>query len=203
MNTLVFAVVPEQYAAFFCEDAKRSGSGNIVCFSGRGTAEKVLLQRLGLGAGKKTALCFLAPEKVFTETAVLWKHRAAAHKDCIGIACSILTERKNMTEKTKYELICIVVNAGCAEQAMQAARKAGAPGGTIVDAKGTGTEQDLNFFGIPVAREKEIVLIVAENAFVPAITEAVKKLPCFTKPASTFVCTLPASDCFHLGTPCA
>ncbi len=89
MNTLVFAVVPEQYAAFFCEDAKRSGSGNIVCFSGRGTAEKVLLQRLGLGAGKKTALCFLAPEKVFAETAVLWKHRAAAYKDCIGIACGI------------------------------------------------------------------------------------------------------------------
>ena len=82
---------------------------------------------------------------------------------------------------------------------MQAARKAGAPGGTIIDAKGTGTEQDMNFFGIQITPEKEVVLIASDAETSVRITEAVQKLACFQNPGSGMICSLPVDSFFHLG----
>lgn len=106
-----------------------------------------------------------------------------------------------MAQKTAHTLICIIVNSGYGETVMQAARKAGAPGGTIIDAKGTGTKQDMNFFGIEIIREKETVLIVTETEAAAGICDAVKKLPCFEKNGSGIIVTLAADSCFHLGAP--
>lgn len=47
------------------------------------------------------------------------------------------TEQK---EKSTMELIIVICNKGYTEDVMEAARKAGAGGGTILHAKGTGTE---------------------------------------------------------------
>ncbi|MGI5077744.1 P-II family nitrogen regulator [Treponema maltophilum] len=105
-----------------------------------------------------------------------------------------------MSRKSDHTLICVIVKSGYGEAVMQAARKAGAPGGTIIDARGTGTEQDMNFFGIQIVPEKEAVLIVAETKTADAITEAVKKLPHFGKPDSGILCTFAVESCFHLGT---
>ena len=105
-----------------------------------------------------------------------------------------------MSRKSDHTLICVIVKSGYGEAVMQAARKAGAPGGTIIDARGTGTEQDMNFFGIQIVPEKEAVLIVAETKTSDAISESIKKLPYFGKPDSGILCTFAAESCFHLGT---
>ena len=66
-------------------------------------------------------------------------------------------------EKTEYNktLIISIVNKGFKESVMEAARGAGATGGTIVKAGGTGADI-AKVLGITLSEEKEIVFIVSE-----------------------------------------
>ena len=66
-----------------------------------------------------------------------------------------------MSIKTDYELIFVVANEGYSDKIMDAARSAGAGGGTVIKAKGTGAEYTEKFFGFSIASEKEIHLLVA------------------------------------------
>ncbi len=63
----------------------------------------------------------------------------------------------------KYDLIITVINRGFADEVMAAARKAGAFGGTVINGRGTGSDQLQKFFGSVVQPEKELVLILAER----------------------------------------
>jgi hypothetical protein len=53
-----------------------------------------------------------------------------------------------MNTSAKHELISIILNTGYADDVMAAARAAGAPEGTSINARGTGTEEDVKFFGL-------------------------------------------------------
>ena len=48
---------------------------------------------------------------------------------------------------TTYELVIVIANQGYIEMVMDAARGAGAYGGTVIHAKGTGMEQAEKFMG--------------------------------------------------------
>ncbi|MCC8189036.1 MAG: hypothetical protein LIP77_00155 [Planctomycetes bacterium] len=51
-------------------------------------------------------------------------------------------EDRSETMDSGYTLITVIVNAGYGESVMAAARQAGASGGTILNARGTGTAED-------------------------------------------------------------
>ena len=57
----------------------------------------------------------------------------------------------------EHELIIAVLNAGYSDAVMDAARTAGAGGGTVLHARGTGTKQAEKFFGVSLAEEKDIL----------------------------------------------
>ena len=59
-----------------------------------------------------------------------------------------------------HECILCIVNAGFSEEVMDAAKSAGARGGTVLHARGTGAREAETFFGITVQEEKEIVMIL-------------------------------------------
>lgn len=73
----------------------------------------------------------------------------------------------------KFELIVTIVNRGFAEDVMSAAKRAGASGGTIINARGTGTHEQRKFFGTVIEPEKEMVLILTEHDLRNGIMEAV------------------------------
>ena len=50
----------------------------------------------------------------------------------------------------EYEVIFCVVNAGFSETAMDAAKKCGAKGGTVIHARGTANTESEKIFGITV-----------------------------------------------------
>ena len=64
---------------------------------------------------------------------------------------------------TEQELLVVIANQGYNEQVMDAAREAGARGGTVIHARGTGQNQAERFLGISLASEKDVVLIVAPS----------------------------------------
>lgn len=75
----------------------------------------------------------------------------------------------------RYSLIIIIVRRGFADVVMDAARTAGARGGTILNARGTGTSDTGTFLGVAIEPEKEMVLILTERDIRSAILKAVNK----------------------------
>lgn len=63
-------------------------------------------------------------------------------------------------EKYKNELVVCVVNAGFSQNVMEAARAAGARGGTVLRARGSANPEAEEFFNISIQPDKELVLIV-------------------------------------------
>lgn len=73
----------------------------------------------------------------------------------------------------EYELIVVVLNAGYADLAMDAAREAGAGGGTVLHAKGTGSARGEKFFSVRFADEKDMLYIVAHKSEKAAVMKAI------------------------------
>ena len=78
-------------------------------------------------------------------------------------------------------LITFIVSHGDAYDVMTVAREAGARGGTILNAHGTVRESDVEFFGMTLGSEKEMLIIVAEKDSAENILNAVKELSVFKK----------------------
>ncbi len=77
--------------------------------------------------------------------------------------------------KNEHELIIAIVNSGFSDQLMDAARGAGAKGGTVLDARGTAREEAETLFHISFHPEKEVVLILASVQIKDAILHAIYK----------------------------
>ena len=73
----------------------------------------------------------------------------------------------------EYELIVVVINAGFADTVMDAARDAGAGGGTVLHAKGTSNMRGEKFFNMRFADEKDMVYIIAHKSEKAAVMKAV------------------------------
>lgn len=103
-------------------------------------------------------------------------------------------EEESVLKNTIYELIVVVANQGYIELVMDAARGAGAYGGTVIHAKGTGMEQAEKFMGVSLAAEKEMIFIVAKKEQKNDIMKAVMEQAGMESEAKAIVFSLPVTD---------
>lgn len=92
------------------------------------------------------------------------------------------------------ELIVVIMNEGYSDTVMDAARSAGAGGGTVLHAKGTGASMAKTFFGVTLASEKDMVYIVATAKQKTAIMQAIARQAGTATPAGAFCFSLPISS---------
>ncbi len=76
---------------------------------------------------------------------------------------------------TKYEMICCIVNNGFSETVMDAARSAGARGGTIVHARGAAVKEAQERFGIFIQPEKDLVIMLVPEEIREAVLHKIYK----------------------------
>lgn len=182
---------------------------------GRGTATTEILDCLGLEATEKAVLLCLAPRSadlVRRAARELWLEApgrgilvtvpvdgigGAAARDCL-IQPQEETEEGTMVEEKNgppaYELLVVITNQGCTDQVMDAARGAGAAGGTSLHAKGTGTELARKFLGVSIAAEKELVLIVTREETRKPIMKAIMEQAGSRTKAQSLVFSLPVDE---------
>ena len=98
----------------------------------------------------------------------------------------------------RYELIVIVANEGRTDQAMNAARAAGATGGTVLHGKGTGS-QNKKFYNVSIAAEKEVILMVAPSDRKAAIMQSVLHHAGPDSDAGAVLFSLPVSEVAGFG----
>lgn len=76
-------------------------------------------------------------------------------------------------DKNEYSMVLAIVNKGNTDLVMEAARKAGAKGGTIAVARGTGNPELAKEYGIVIQPEKEMVFIVVPKSMKDKVMKAV------------------------------
>lgn len=106
-------------------------------------------------------------------------------------------KRKSEEEKVmqaKYELIVAVCEKGGVDLVMDAARAAGAAGGTVVRAKGTGAKYADKFFGMTLAEEKEMIYIISSLKAKKPIMRAIMQNAGLESKAHAVVFSLPVTD---------
>lgn len=74
--------------------------------------------------------------------------------------------------KMKYQVIFCIVNAGFSDVVMDAARAAGARGGTVIHARGTANQEAEKYFRITVQPEKDMVMILVTENIKDAVLHA-------------------------------
>ena len=95
--------------------------------------------------------------------------------------------------QSTQELIVAIYEKGYTDMVMDAAREAGAAGGTTIRAKGTGAGAQ-KFFGLSLAEEKEMVLIVSSNSNKKDIMKAIMQNAGMDSKAHALVFCLPVTD---------
>jgi nitrogen regulatory protein PII len=95
---------------------------------------------------------------------------------------------------TEYSLILTIVNRGYAELVMDAAREAGARGGTVLYARGTGIHAAEKFMNIEIQPEKEIVMTIVSRSAVRMIMHAILEAGGLRTKARGISFTLPVTD---------
>ena len=103
-------------------------------------------------------------------------------------------EVSKMEIKFENELIIAVTKRGYTDNVMAVAREAGARGGTVIHARGTGDESSEQLFGTTVGAEKEMIFIVVERKDKNNVMNAIMEKAGINSDAQTFLFTLPVID---------
>lgn len=181
---------------------------------GRGTATDETMDLLGLDSSEK-AVCFsFVTDTLWTAVKKVLERRIRIDVPGVGIAFTVplssvggrrelmfLTEdqdfskeEESVLKETEHQLLIAVANQGYNQTVMDAARLAGAAGGTVIHAKGTGMERAERFFGFFLASEKDVIFIVSRTEGKNAIMKSIMEQAGPSTKAGAIVFSLPVTD---------
>ncbi|MFQ9800523.1 MAG: hypothetical protein ACLR23_18200 [Clostridia bacterium] len=189
---------------------------HLVCL-GLGTASSEILDWFGLGETDKDVVLTLASSQKVSAMLSIFSDELQIKRPGKGIAFSIplsgiagsllqaLSEEStplekegtSMEESIKFELVIAVVNPGYCDQAVSAARGAGATGGTAIHARDVSHESAENFWHLHSAGE-EIVAILIKKEIKQAVMQAVNLAVGAKTPAKGLIFALPVDDLIGL-----
>ena len=193
-----------EFAAWYQEQ----GIPLVLTALGSGTATTEILDCLGLEATEKAVLFCVAPHSpqlVRRAEKALWLDvpgrgiLMTVPVSSIGGAAArdyLLQQEaeKSMEKEITHELLVVITNQGHTDMVMDAARAAGATGGTAVHAKGTGTELAKKFFGVSIAAEKELIFILSAAETRKPIMKAIMEKAGMQTDAQALAFSLPVTD---------
>ena len=102
---------------------------------------------------------------------------------------------KNENEnEISHDLIIAVVNQGYSDEVVNSAREAGASGGTVINARAQAHEGVVNFFGISVQAEKEVILMLVDREQKLSMMQMLSQTHGLNSKANGIVFSLPVDD---------
>lgn len=181
---------------------------------GEGTARGDILDYLGLEASEKMVIFNFVQQHDWMLTKKDLQRKLQIDAPGEGIAFLVplssiggkrtlqfLLDRQELPESeestlkdTTYELIVAIADQENLEMMMDAARGAGAYGGTVIHAKGTGMEYAEKYLGVTIAAEKAMIFIVTKKDQKNSIMKAIMEQAGMQTPAKTIVFSLPVTD---------
>ena len=184
---------------------------------GRGTATKSMLEMLGIVGTKERRVVMTVADKERTSRLIEEERRqlyidAPGHGIIVAVPIKSVGGGKTLsylsgghstggqpTLNYDYELILAIAHEGYTDAVMDAARAAGARGGTVLHGKGTGSKDAEKFFRVSIAQEKELILIVAKSDEKTAIMRSIIANAGVNTEAGAVVISLPVTEVAGFG----
>lgn len=187
--------------------------------AGRGTAASHLLDTLGFGTTERDVVLTFAPRETVGQLMYHLRDENRPKLGAQGIAFSLNLSGMSailalclsrleemdpersaclMQQSDGHSLILVSVNQGYTDAVMDAARAAGARGGTILRARWAGSGEVEKFVGITLQAERELVAILAHNRERNAIMEAIDQAHGLRTGAQATVISLPIDQAARL-----
>ena len=197
-------------------------NGIPLCFEARakGTAPSELLDAIGLGGTTRVLTAGLLPRANVPAVFGAINKALSYHKRGAGIAVTLpltgvqnsilqltapadcagpTAEKEEHTMKDHpYALLWVSVKAGHGDEAVDAARKAGARGGTVLKGSRRSTEEASSFLGISIREEQDFVMIVVPQEQKSAVMQAVTAACGLNTPAHGVIAALPVDEVMGL-----
>ncbi len=216
MNYIISITSPEALPVLedICENI---GLKMNVTLHGHGTAVQSMLDLLGIESNEKRIVLSVATQEKTKALIAAQTQRLHIGVPGHGIVIAVpiksigggktvayLTGDESNAKYTPpasfaYELIVVIASEGNTDLVMNAARSAGARGGTVLHGKGTGAMGDVKFHNISIAHEKEVILIVSSSEHKSDIMRAILKKAGPDTPAQAIVFSVPASEVAGFG----
>jgi len=169
--------------------AKENGISGGTILLGKGTVKNSILELLELSEIRKEIVIMLAEHSIADKFLEKLNKKYKLDKPNHGIAfsssvfnilgtklCKFSGIRKNGgVEYAMYNAIYVIVDKGKADSVIKAAKKAGARGGTIINARGSGIHETSKLFSMEIEPEKEFVLILADSSLTDNITSTINR----------------------------
>lgn len=213
LNFLV-TIISRDRLAEFVRLYREHGAETGLITLGQGTASSDVLNYFGLESAEKAVSFSFVTDSVWKAVKRDLERRIRIDVPGTGIAFTIpmssvggakelafLTQGQAFTageetvlKNTEKELLVVVGNQGYSDMIMDAAREAGAAGGTVIHARGTGMEKAEQFLGISLASEKDVILIVTKTEKKNAIMRSVMEKAGMNSKAKAIVFSLPVTD---------
>ncbi len=210
MNTMISIMNPK-YSDRMAELCSAMNIPITMTLYGSGTATRTMLNVLGVESLEKRIFITVADDKLSTALIQAERRYLAIDAPGNGIVISVPVKsvgggetlafiNQNNPEKKKppellpdYELVLAIANEGFTDAVMDAAREAGASGGTVIHAKGTGSKNARKFYSVSLASEKEVVMIVAKASDKAAIMRNIVEKAGVETEANAIVFSLPVN----------
>ena len=188
-----------------------------IVFHGRGTAIKSMLDLLGIESHERRVFIAIADGE--KSKRYIEEQKKKLHLGVPGHGITVAVPVKSVgggqavnylngsstgakytrPEKFDYELVMAIANAGTTDIVMNAARAAGARGGTVIRGKGTGSGAAQKFHHISIADEKEVILIVVAAEIKTAVMYSILEKAGPASEAGALVFSLPVSEAAGFG----
>ncbi|WP_407426678.1 P-II family nitrogen regulator [Treponema sp.] len=208
---LIISVVPHDKGEKLTKAALKAGSGGGSVLMGRSLAKSNLGAILGTGETTKDLIYMVVDstksQSVINAIIEETKNEKKGFGELFTLNVDSLmkawnfSQGDNMMEQNanSCDMISVIVNKGYADDVMFAARKAGATGGTVINARGTAREDDEKFFGVHIVPEKDMLIIVVESSKKQAVLNAIQEVKCLKEPGMGIAFSSPAGDFTLLG----
>ena len=211
MNAMISIMNPK-YSERMTEQCRDLNIPIAMELFGHGTATRSMLNVLGAESLEKRIFITVADDRSSAGLIRAERRYLAIDAPGNGIVISVPVKsvgggetlafiNQNNPEKKRppellpnYELVLAIANEGTTDAVMDAARAAGASGGTVVHAKGTGSRDAEKFLSVSLASEKEIVLIVAKASEKAAIMRGILEKAGAGTEAGAIVFSLPVNE---------
>ena len=208
--TITDRKLTRRFTAFYEEQ----GMPVSVITVGNGTASSEVMAYFGLDGSEKSLLFHLITDTTWKTVKRQLRMQLQIDLPGVGIAflipvssiggkkvldyltCGQQFEKgeESTLKDTKYELLVAIANQGYTEEIMNAARQVHAAGGTIIHAKGTGSQMAEKFMGVTLVPEKEMVFIVVRKEKKNDIMRAIMDQAGPGTKAGTVMFSLPVTD---------
>ena len=210
--SLLIMLVPFGNAKKIIRYARERGLMGATIMIAYGTVKSKILDFLGIYETRKELILTAGSDELFDTIMAELMKKFDITRNKFGIAFrfplsyfnvkdkdnsgKIHFQRKD--EKMMKSAIFTIINRGKAGEVVDASLEAGAKGGTIIHAKGSGLNQTKLIFDMEIEPEKEIVLTIVDDELLEPVVKAIRENSGVEKDGQGILFVIPISKYYGI-----